>query len=55
LKNTSNPWERVCDNCDFNSQGGGQNPGQKDTTRMRSAMIGRKTDIAKAGGMKNLL
>lgn len=53
LKNANNPWERVIDNCDFTQ--GGQLPDQKDTARMRHAMIGRKTDITKSGGMKSAL
>ena len=46
----NNPWERVVSNCEMNSS---QYVGGEDVSRMRQAMIARKTDITKAGGMKN--
>ena len=51
-KDAGNPWERVIDNCEMN---GSQYVGTKDVTRMRQAMIGRKADITKRGGMKKAL
>ena len=51
-KDAGNPWERVIDNCEMNPS---QYVGSKDVTRMRQAMIGRKADITKRGGMKKAL
>ena len=48
-KDAGNPWERVIDNCEMNAT---QYVGTKDVSRMRQAMIGRKADITKKGGMK---
>ena len=48
----SNPWERVIDNCEMNSS---QYVGTKDVTRMRQAMLARKADITKAGGMDKVM
>jgi len=45
----NNPWERVIDNCEMTAT---SYVGQADVTRMRQAMIARKADITKAGGMK---
>ena len=47
-KNASNPWVRVVDNCEMNKD---QYVGDKDVSRMREAMISRKADINKQGGM----
>ena len=51
-KDAGNPWERVIDNCEMNAT---QYVGTKDVTRMRQAMIGRKADITKKGGIKKPL
>ena len=51
-KNSNNPWIRVVDNCEMNPS---NYVGGKDVTRMRQAMIARKADITKAGGMKKAL
>ena len=51
-KDAGNPWERVIDNCEMNPS---QYVGTKDVSRMRQAMIGRKADITKRGGMKKAL
>ena len=51
LKDTTNPWERVVSNVEINSS---QYVGGADVSRMRQAMIARKSDITKSGGlMKN--
>ncbi len=51
LKTTTNQWERVISNVEINSS---QYVGGADVTRMRQAMIARKSDITKNGGsMKN--
>ena len=49
---TVNPWERVVDNCEMNAN---NYVGGKDVTRMREAMIARKADITKRGGMNKAL
>ena len=49
-RNGPNPWERVITNCEMNSS---QYVGGADVTRMRQAMIARKADITKAGGMNS--
>ncbi len=46
-----NPWDRVNENCEMTAS---QYVGGADVSRMRQAMISRKNDITKAGGMKNL-
>ena len=51
-KNSNNPWIRVVDNCEMNPN---QYIGSKDVTRMRQAMIARKSDITKKGGLKKAL
>ena len=51
-KEAGNPWERVIDNCEMNAS---QYVGTKDVSRMRAAMIARKADITKRGGMKKAL
>ena len=51
-KEAGNPWERVIDNCEMNAS---QYVGTKDVSRMRQAMIARKADITKKGGMKKAL
>ncbi len=48
-KSSNNPWIRVVDNCEMNPS---NYVGGKDVTRMRQAMIARKSDITKAGGLK---
>lgn len=48
----NNPWERVISNCEMNAN---NYVGGKDVSRMRQAMIARKADITKAGGMKKPL
>ena len=47
----ANPWERVISNCDMNSS---SYPGGADVTRMRQAMINRKSDITKGGASVKL-
>ena len=49
-KNNENPWVRVIDNCDFTTYAGG-----KDVSRMKQAMVERKADITKRGGLKKVL
>ena len=51
-KDAGNPWERVIDNCEMTAS---QYVGTKDVSRLRQAMIGRKADITKKGGMKKAL
>ena len=48
----NNPWVRIIDNCEMNAS---QYVGGKDVSRMRAAMLSRKNDITKAGGMKKAL
>ena len=43
---------RIIDNCEMSA---GAYVGGKDVTRMRQAMIARKADITKKGGMKKAL
>lgn len=47
-RQTKNPWERVISNVETNSQ---QYGGAKDVSRMKQAMLSRKSDITKSGGM----
>ncbi len=47
-----NPWERVTANCEMN---GSQYVGGADVSRMRQAMIARKSDITKSGGAAKLV
>ena len=49
LKETTNPWERIMSNVEINSA---QYVGSWDVTRMRQAMVARKSDITKSGGFK---
>lgn len=51
-KSGKNPWVRIVDNCEMNAS---QYVGGKDVSRMRAAMLARKDDITKAGGMKKAL
>jgi len=51
-KSGKNPWVRIIDNCEMNAS---QYVGGKDVSRMRAAMLARKDDITKAGGMKKAL
>lgn len=51
-RNGPNPWERVVANCEMNSV---QYVGGADVTRMRQAMISRKGDITKSGGMSKTM
>lgn len=48
-RNGPNPWDRVVSNCDMNSA---SYVGGADVTRMRQAMIARKADLTKSGGLK---
>lgn len=50
-RNGPNPWERVVNNCEMNSS---QYVGGADVSRMRQAMLQRKSDITKAGGMNKV-
>jgi hypothetical protein len=53
LKETSNQWERIMANVEVNSS---QYIGAHDVTRMRQAMIARKSDITKsAAGVKKTI
>lgn len=44
LKDTTNPWERIVSNVEINAN---NYVGQGDVTRMRQAMLSRKSDITK--------
>jgi hypothetical protein len=43
-RNAGNPWERVLDNCDVSQQG--VVAGGTDKSRMKHAMLNRKSDLA---------
>jgi hypothetical protein len=45
----NNPWERVVDNCNMSASA--LSSSGKDMSRMKAAMLARKADITKAGGM----
>lgn len=47
-KATSNPWQRVVDNCEMDPE---HYAGDKDVTRLRQAMVARKADLNKRGGV----
>ncbi len=47
-KKNSNPWDRVFDNIEINQN---QYVGTKDVSRMRQAMIARRQDVTKKGGL----
>ena len=47
-KKGNNPWVRVCENSEMDSQ---KYIGDKEVSRMRESMIARKADITKKGGM----
>ena len=51
-RNGPNPWERVVNNCEMNSS---QYVGGADVSRMRQAMLTRKSDITKQGSAKNMI
>jgi len=42
-RDSTNQWERVCNNCNLNSS---MTPGGRDLTRMKTAMLNRKADLA---------
>ena len=44
----SNPWDKIIDNVEINA---GKYNGGHDVSRMRAAMVARKADITKSGGM----
>ncbi len=46
--NGSNPWDRVVENVEINAN---LYVGGKDVTRMRQAMLARRADITKQGGL----
>ena len=46
-----NPWDRVVENCEMTAA---QYVGGADVARMRQAMIARKNDVTKAGGMNKV-
>lgn len=46
LKTTTNPWERIISNVEINSS---SYVGAWDVSRMRQAMLARKSDITKSG------
>jgi len=52
LKETTNPWERVISNVEINSS---NYVGGADVTRMRQAMLARKSDITKGGNKQSML
>lgn len=43
LKQSMNPWQRVCANVEFSASG--TTVGGKDISRMKAAMLSRKTDL----------
>jgi hypothetical protein len=47
LKDTTNPWERIVSNVEISAN---NYVGQGDVTRMRQAMLSRKSDITKGKG-----
>ena len=51
-RSSNNPWIRVVDNCEMNPT---HYVGGRDVTRMRQAMISRKADLTKSGGLKKAL
>ncbi len=52
LKETTNPWERVISNVEINSS---NYVGGADVTRIRQAMLARKSDITKGGNKQSML
>ena len=46
----NNPWERVVDNISLKEV----SANGKDMSRMKAAILARKADITKAGGMQNI-
>jgi hypothetical protein len=52
MKETTNPWERIMSNVEINSS---KYVGGWDVSRMRQAMVSRKNDITKSGGMKKTM
>jgi hypothetical protein len=52
MKETTNPWERIMSNVEINQS---KYVGGWDVARMRQAMISRKNDITKSGGMKKTM
>ena len=48
-KAQGNPWVYICNNCDLRKDG---YKGDHDVSRLRDAMMSRRDDITKAGGMK---
>lgn len=49
LKDTTNPWERIVSNVEINAS---NYVGGADVTRMRQAMLSRKSDLTKCSGAK---
>jgi hypothetical protein len=49
LKETTNPWERIVSNVEINAS---SYVGGADVTRMRQAMLARKSDLTKSGAKK---
>lgn len=49
LKDTTNPWERIVSNVEINAS---NYVGGADVTRMRQAMLSRKSDLTKGSGAK---
>jgi hypothetical protein len=49
LKDTTNPWERIVSNVEINAT---NYVGGADVTRMRQAMLARKSDLTKGGAKK---
>jgi hypothetical protein len=52
LKESPNPWEKVLQHVEMKA---GSYPGKCEVGRMRSAMLARKTDLAKTGEKKDSL
>lgn len=52
LKETTNQWERIISNVEIN---GSNYVGQGDVTRMRQAMVARKSDITRATPKKSTM
>ena len=48
-KAQGNPWVYICNNCNLSKDG---YIGDHDVSRLRDAMMSRRDDITKSGGMK---
>ena len=50
-KQAGNPWVYICNNCNLSRDG---YLGEHDVTSLRNAMVNRRDDITKSGGMKKV-